>query len=104
MKTVLVAAALTLAAGDAFAISRYNSMGMSCAEAQARIDREGAVIMRYRSRSGVPLYGRYVSDGRFCEASTRPEFRSIPTADTRYCDVLECEYYDLDDDVFILGR
>lgn len=104
MKTVLLAVALTLVTGEALAISRYNSMGMSCDEVQARIDREGAVIMRYRSRSGAPLYGRYVSDIRFCPSSTRPEFRYIPSADVGQCPVLECQYYDLDDDLFIFGR
>jgi hypothetical protein len=104
MKTVLLAVALTLITGEALAISRYNSMGMSCDEVQARIDSEGAVIMRYRSRSGAPLYGRYVSDGRFCPTSTRPEYRSIPSADTSQCEVLECHYYDLDDDPIFFGR
>ncbi|WP_442582742.1 hypothetical protein ACSBOB_12675 [Mesorhizobium sp. ASY16-5R] len=104
MKTVLLAVALTLVTGEAFAISRYNSMSMSCGEVQARIDREGAAIMRYRSRSGAPLYGRYVSDIRFCPSSMRPEYRYIPSADTSQCQVLECQYFDLDDDPFLFGR
>ncbi|MFI0845376.1 hypothetical protein [Mesorhizobium sp. IMUNJ 23232] len=104
MKTVLLGLALAMVAGDAYAISRYNSMGMSCGQVQAHIENEGAVLMRYRSRSGAPLYGRYVADIRFCPSSTRPEWRYIPAADTGQCPVLECEYFDLDDDPFLFGR
>ena len=106
MKTLLLTIGLALVAGDAYAISRYNSTSMSCAEVQDTILRDGAAIMRWRSaRNGLLLYGRYVADGRFCESSTRPEWRSIPAADTAYCQVTECRYYDLDDDELLLfGR
>jgi hypothetical protein len=104
MKTLLMALGLALITGDALAISRYNSTSMSCAEVQDTILRDGAAIMRWRGRGGLPLYGRYVADGRFCESSTRPEWRSIPAADTKNCNVTECKYYDLDDDELLFGR
>ncbi len=105
MKTLLLAFGLALVAGDAYAISRYNSTSMGCAEVQETILRDGAAIMRWRSaRNGMQLYGRYVADGRFCESSTLPEWQSIPAADTRNCPVLECRYYDLDDELLLFGR
>jgi hypothetical protein len=105
MKSVMLALGIALVASDAYAISRYNSLSRSCQEVQGIIVRDGAAIMRYSGRTGVPLYGRYVADNRFCESSTRAEWRSIPTKDTPNCPVLECRYYDLDDDeILLFGR
>ena len=40
---------------------------MTCQKVQATISRHGTVILQYKSaRSGVVLYDRYASDGRFC--------------------------------------
>jgi hypothetical protein len=104
MKTLLLAIALTLVAGEAPAISRYNSTGMSCAEVRARIEQSGAVIMRYRSRGGDPLFGRYVPDKLFCPASMQPKYKYIPTADLSQCPVLECDYFDRETMFFMLTR
>ena len=53
-----IAAALSLLASDAMAISRYDPTEMSCATVQAIIVTEGAVILRYASSSvlGLPVY------------------------------------------------
>ena len=68
MKTVLLAACLTLVAAEAQAISRYDATRMSCGKVQATIAREGAVILRYQSTRvpGLPLYDRYVQSQQFC--------------------------------------
>ncbi|WP_442582741.1 hypothetical protein ACSBOB_12670 [Mesorhizobium sp. ASY16-5R] len=94
MKRVVLAVALTLVAGEAFAISSYNSMDLSCAAVHARIGQEGAVIMRYGSHGGDRLFGRYVTDKLFCPTSTQPKYQYIPTADVSRCPVMECEYFD----------
>ncbi|MET0597289.1 MAG: hypothetical protein ABWZ57_05405 [Mesorhizobium sp.] len=101
---LLVMAAVLLAAGPADAISRYTSTRMSCDRVKATIYAEGAVIMRWQSRRtpGLPLYGRYVADGRFCELGEYAAWEFIPAADTAECPVYECKQYDLNDDDEIL--
>jgi hypothetical protein len=95
VKIVMLALACTLVAGNAHAISRYNSQSMSCAEVQAVLQNERTAILRYRSaRTGVPLYGRYVHSGASCEVGQRAERRYVPTADDRSCPVKECIYND----------
>ena len=98
MKTMLLALAFTVIAADAHAISRYNTLGMTCGEVQAVLRNEGAAILRYRSkRTGVPLYGRYVYTSHFCDVSQYADWRYVPTADVASCPVKQCEYYDTDD-------
>ncbi len=105
MKTVVLALGIVLLAGDAYAISRYNSSRMSCDEVRATVMREGAAIVYYRSkRSGAQLYGRYVRDGRFCATSELPEIVYITAADTNQCPVRECQYYDYEDEFLLFGR
>jgi hypothetical protein len=100
MKTVLIALCLTLVSLDAHAISRYNSTSMSCAEARATVLAEGAVILRWRSPRGIQRYGRFVAHDGFCEWSEIAEIAYVPARDRASCPVLECKYYDLDDDFF----
>ena len=92
MRTVLVALSLLATALPAQAISRYNSMQMSCGEAQSRIQQEGAVILRYRSARdpSLPLYDRYVAHGGYCQRGEYAKLEVVPTADTRSCRVLRC--------------
>jgi len=99
MRLLIGMALMALAVGDAQAISRYQTMRMSCAEVQAAVKREGAVILRWQSRNnpGLPLYGRYVSDRRFCELGEVTDFESVPTKDVRSCTVKQCIRPDNDD-------
>ena len=92
LKLLVGTVLILLTAGQAQAISRYQTMRMSCAEVQATVKREGAVILRWQSHNtpGLPLYGRYVSDRRFCQLGEVTEFASVPTADTRSCTVKQC--------------
>lgn len=103
MKTCLVALSLTLVSFEAQAISRYNSTSMSCGEIRATVRAEGAAILRWRGRSGVQRYGRFVAHGGFCESGTRAETSYVPASDGRSCPVYECKYWDPDDD-FIWRR
>ncbi|MCR4266022.1 hypothetical protein [Nitratireductor sp. ZSWI3] len=79
--------------GQAEAISRYNSTAMSCSSVQARIAREGAAIMRYRSQRNpsLTLYDRYVANEYLCPAGHIAVRAHIPTADTPSCPVLRCK-------------
>jgi hypothetical protein len=88
-RTALVLASMLIAA-DASAISRYNIEKMSCDRVQAIIESEGAAILRYRGRTGVTLYDRYVSSRRFCQSSETTETVGVPTADSRSCPVRRC--------------
>ena len=106
VKTVMLAVGLTVAAADAHAISRYNPQGMTCAQVQAKLREEGAVILRYNSaRTGVPLYGRYVYTAHDCQVGQHTEWKHVPTRDDPHCPVRECEYNDYNGSViFRSGR
>ncbi|MBL8577047.1 MAG: hypothetical protein JNK47_07465 [Mesorhizobium sp.] len=95
---ILAAAGLALLATEAQAISRYNSTSMSCDRVRATVRSEGAVLLRWRGKSGVQRYGRFVLDGRFCSAGERAEISYVPTKDRQSCPVRECKYWDPDDD------
>ncbi len=98
MKAVLAAASLLLLATDAYAIARYNPTSMSCARVQATVQSQGAVILRWTGKSGVPRYGRFVADNGFCESGTQAQWSYVPSADRSSCAVYECKYWSPDDD------
>ena len=104
-RLLLIALAATVTAAPAHAISRYNSQGMSCGQVQAAVQREGAVILRYRSarNPSLTLYDRYVSGGRYCSVGEVAVGASVPTKNDRSCYVLKCQSYDRED-FFPFGR
>ena len=89
MRKLLLAGAMMLAAFPAAADPAYTISNMSCSKVQATVQSNGSVILRWRSRSGMPLYGRYVSDRRFCLSGEIVTFASVPAAD-RSCTVKKC--------------
>ena len=89
MKKLLLAGALSLAASSASGEPTYSITNMSCSKVQATVEANGSVVLRWRSRSGAPLYGRYVSDRRFCWSGEIVTFASVPTAD-KSCSVKKC--------------
>jgi hypothetical protein len=99
MKLWLIAAGILLIASEAQAISRYQTLRMGCEEVQDVVRQEGAVILRWHSfrDPSLPLYGRYVSDRRFCDLGEVTKFESVPTADHRYCTVKQCVRPDIED-------
>ena len=101
MKLVALTIALAAAAAPAHAISRYNSLDMSCAQAQSAVAREGAVIFRYPSRRNPSLtrYDRYVQHAGFCAAGEYAANAWIPTADRAQCFVRDCKQINYDDDI-----
>ncbi len=89
MKKLLLAGALSLAASAASGEPTYSITNMSCSKVQATVEANGSVVLRWRSRSGMPLYGRYVSDRRFCWSGEIITFASVPAAD-KSCSVKKC--------------
>ncbi|MGI6852022.1 hypothetical protein [Mesorhizobium sp. 1B3] len=98
----LLALLLVPVSADAYAISRYNSQGMTCGRVHAAIRNEGAVILRYSSKSNpsLPLYDRYVLHDGFCSYGEYAKYASVPTRDTPSCPVYKCEQRTYDDDFF----
>jgi hypothetical protein len=98
MRTVLLAVGLSLVAFQAHAISRYDPTRMSCARLQETVAREGAVILRYSSRTvpGLPLYDRYVASTRFCNWGEVRDPAYVPTLDAKSCQVYKCKRPDID--------
>lgn len=106
IKLLIGVALIGLTIGEAQAISRYQTTRMSCAEVQSVLRQEGAAILRWQSRNtpGLPLYGRYVSDARFCQLGEVTEFQSVPTADVRGCTVKQCVRPDIERRWFLHDR
>jgi hypothetical protein len=98
MKTILLAACLTLVAAQAQAISRYDPTRMSCGRVQSTIARQGAVILRYQSPRvpGLPLYDRYVQSPQFCTMGEVRTRAYVPSADTKSCPVYICKRVEID--------
>lgn len=88
--TVVLALALSTLSYDAWAISRYNTLTMSCAEVRATLRQDGAAILSYGKRGGPPLYDRYVSHGGYCNGTDSPKAAFVPTSDSKACQVLKC--------------
>ena len=90
MRKLLLAGAMLLAASAAASSEpAYSITNMSCSKVQATVEANGSVVLRWRSRSGMPLYGRYVSDRRFCWSGEIVTFASVPAAD-KSCSVKKC--------------
>jgi hypothetical protein len=98
VKTILLAACLTLAAAEAQAISRYDPTRMSCDRVQGTIARQGAVILRYQSTRvpGLPLYNRYVQSSQYCNPGEVRSRAYVPSADTKSCPVYICKQVEHD--------
>lgn len=89
MRKLLLAGVLLFAASPVLADPAYTISSMSCANVQAAVQGNGSVILRWRSRSGASLYGRYVSDRRFCKSGEIITFASVPAVD-KSCNVKKC--------------
>ena len=103
-KIILLAMLAATAATPALAINRYNSMSYTCSQAQALINRERAVIMRYPAKHtpNMTLYDRYVEDSRSCDVGYYAEQDYLPTKDKNDCPVYLCQpSTDFDDDIIV---
>lgn len=104
---VFTLATMAVLAGTApaLAISRVDTLGLSCAQVQNVVRSEGAAILRYPSERnpGHILYDRYVRNRHSCLLGQLTERDFIPAADTRSCVVLRC-YWPSPDDRSIFRR
>jgi hypothetical protein len=91
MRTISLAIVCSLMASPSFAISRLSPLSMSCSQARATVHQQGAVVFRWTSPRGAPLYNRFVRNSRLCQPHEYAEWTSIPTRDNRSCQVLDCE-------------
>lgn len=83
-------AAFSIVSFDASAIVRYMVQGMTCAEVQEALDRDGIAILYRQAESGVALYDRFVKDESFCQARSTTASEPISVADTDGCPVKKC--------------
>lgn len=90
------------AASPSFAISRLNPLTMSCESARAAVHNQGAVIFRWSSPRGLPLYDRFVRNSGYCDVNQYAEWKNIPTRDDKTCPVLNCQNIDNLDGLFII--
>ena len=92
MKKYLIAAAISLVASNAFAVSRYEITNVTCETVQALVRTEGAVILVYRSTVilGLPIYDRYVESQQYCMSGEVARGAGVPTVDKKYCPVRTC--------------
>jgi hypothetical protein len=100
--TVLLAGAFLLAAiavapAPASAISRVETTRTDCADIRGILVREGAAILRYTSKKGLPIYDRYVSSSRLCPGHEVGVWASVPARDTKSCRVIACDGTHIDD-------
>ena len=91
MRKLLLAVPLLFVPFAAAADPAYTVTNMSCPTVQAAVRDNGSVILRWRSKSGASLYGRYVSDRRFCRSGEIITFASVPAAG-KSCNVKKCVY------------
>ena len=91
MLRILLACPLLLVSFAASADPAYTITNMSCAKVQAAVQASGSAILHYRSKRNpsLPLYGRYVSDRRYCHSGEIITFASVPAAD-KSCTVRKC--------------
>lgn len=91
LTTTAAAVAVTMLAGSAEAISRYNSPSLSCARIHDIIASERAAIFRFPSThvQKLTLYDRYVSDSAYCDTQEVIERVTIPSSNGA-CPVLHC--------------
>jgi hypothetical protein len=92
MMKIIIAAMLWLIAVDAYAQTRVETTGMTCAQIRSALDRNGTAILRYRPtrNPGFVTSGTYVRDGRYCGIGQTAQPASLPAADTGRCFVQRC--------------
>jgi len=96
----MAAVALVATGFRANAISSYTSTSMTCASIKAKIQSEGAAILRWRSSQGNPRYDRYVANSSYCDWEKRAVIAYVPSSDRKSCAVKNCRRCDRDDDKF----
>jgi hypothetical protein len=104
MKRHLLTLLVALSATPSLAISRLNPLQMTCVNARAVVHQQGAVIFRWTSPRGLPLYDRFVRNNRYCDVNQYAEWKDIPTRDDPACPLLNCQNIDNLDGTFIVPQ
>lgn len=101
MRSIVLAAALTVAAAPALAQQRYDVTQMSCAKVQSVIEEEGVAILSYASSGilGLTRYDRYVAGQQYCNSGEVIRRTGVPTQDEKYCPVRKC----VESSIFVAG-
>jgi hypothetical protein len=86
----VMAAAFSVVSFDASAAVRYMVQGMTCAEVQESLNRDGVAILYRQGESGVALYDRAVGSASFCATNETVATQNIAVADTDSCRVSKC--------------
>lgn len=89
----LAAAMLVLlTATQASALAQIQATGMSCAQVQASLQKNGQAVVHYRSARNptLPLYDRYVANAGYCSVKQLPSTFSVPTRDNPKCRLMKC--------------
>ncbi|MCY0146506.1 hypothetical protein OEG84_01915 [Hoeflea sp. G2-23] len=89
--TGLLAVFVAMAVTPANAINRIETTQTDCADIRATLIDEGAAILRYTSKKGLPIYDRYVSNSRMCQNYEVGVWVSLPARDTNACRVIACQ-------------
>ena len=90
-RALLVVGAILIACTPAHAVKRANSATLSCDQAKALIEREGAVMVHYPSKNvaGLTLFDRFVANRSYCSVQMTTKSKTVPTA-TGPCKLLVC--------------
>ncbi len=87
-------ASLALVPGLALAQARPSSPSMTCAQAQALIRTQGAVVLG----TGQFTYDRYVAHRGFCQPTESVKPAWVPTRDSQQCFIgYTCRELEFDD-------
>jgi hypothetical protein len=65
---------------------------MTCDEIRAALDSSGSAILQWRSSSGMPRYGRYMSPDRSCKMQQIKSMTTVKASDGS-CRVAACGTY-----------
>lgn len=78
---MVLAAGAVLALGSVAAEARPSLYTMTCAQAQAYVQRQGSVV----ANTGPMTYEKFVSSGKYCDRSQRAVSTYIGTRDNAHC-------------------
>ncbi len=92
MRKLVLAMIATLAVTNASALERIYSADATCSQIKSVLERDGAAIIYYPSRSipGLNLFNRFAKSANFCDSGRTQAF-AIKTSDSNVCKVRICQ-------------
>ena len=73
-------------------MKRNDISNMTCAEVQSEL-RSGSRVLSWHSKSGMPRWGKYMSENSSCKMQQMKVRASVATSDTKSCRVYQCSQY-----------